>query len=206
MSAVEALASGDSPVQISSNPDGIWLVGVLNPYGDDPDMALVNYPPNCSGHRLWRILGVEDDRYLAFRRCNLCTERWSRPLATAAAYRVYAEIPDPTPGRPAPLVVLLGCDVADAFRGVASAGRLRRGRLASLDLWETGRDAAGRASWLCLPHPSGMNRAWNGGRGDPSMWEPGGTVHRARRLLSQLAPHVPWGVSPPLSASASGGS
>jgi hypothetical protein len=189
-------ASASSPDE--PNPDGIWLVGVLNPYGGDPDMALVNYPANCSGHRLWRILGIDEDRYLALRRRNLCTDRWSRALATAAAYDVYAEVPELAPGRPASLVVLLGADVADAFRGIASSGRLRRGRPAPLDLWEASRDAAGRASWLCLPHPSGMNRAWNGRGGEPSMWEPGGTVDRARRLLSEFAPHVPWGALPGL--------
>jgi hypothetical protein len=35
-----------------------------------------------------------------------------------------------------------------------------------------------------------LSRAW--GRG---MWAPGGTVDRARDLLREIAPHVPWGTS-----------
>lgn len=171
------------------NPDRVWLVGVLNPYGGDLDLALVNYPSGCSGHRLWRILGVEEDRYLSFRRVNLCADRWSRSLAIATAYQIYDEIPDPGPASAAeelPLVVLLGVGVADAFRGIVDSGRLRQGHLtrgpSPLALWQDAVDAAGRARWVCLPHPSGANQSWNCS-----------AVARARTLLAGLAPRVPWG-------------
>lgn len=174
--------------------DRVVLVGEMNPYGADPEMALVHYPTGCSGYHLWRILGLPEDRYLALARQNLCVGAWSAPAATAAAHRLFSELPDPTPG-PQTLVVLLGARVAGAFRGVT----LRGGAPAPLAEWQDGADACGRARWVRLPHPSGLNRSWGAG-----MWSPGGTVERARRLLRLLAPRVPWGDCHPIRGLAEG--
>lgn len=66
------------------------------------------------------------------------------------------------------VLVLLGAKVRDAFDGP--------------DFFTVGRCLDGR-TLVTLPHPSGLNRMWS---------EPGAR-ERARALLREVAPEVPWG-------------
>jgi hypothetical protein len=69
------------------------------------------------------------------------------------------------------VIVLLGVKVRKAFGGPAA--------------WEARRSAFGR-SWVSLPHPSGLNAAWR----------ELGASERARALLREHAPWIPWGEEP----------
>ncbi len=115
-----------------------FLVGELNPYGSDPYYALWPEPERASGHRLQSlILGIDEGHYVALRRANLCTSRWSAPAARKRATELLDD--HPYPGG----FVLLGAKVASAF-GAGFAPFARFGRT------------------LILPHPSGLCRLWNG--------------------------------------------
>lgn len=179
--------AADRDDDAGADVDRVVLVGERNPYGASPEFALYCWPVGSAGHRLRRILGVDEDRYLAFRRLNLCAGRFVRRDAALAAARLYDSL---AAARPGGLVVLLGVQVSAAFGAFTIGTRAGISRVRGLSCWEAGSDALGRARWLSLPHPSGLCRVW--GRG---MWAPGGTVERARSLLRDLAPHVPWGVS-----------
>jgi hypothetical protein len=174
---------------VGTGPDAIVLVGERNPYGPAEEFALYCWPEGSAGHRLRRILGVGEDRYLAFRRLNLCSGVWSRRAATAAAARLYGELADTSPRA---TVVLLGVKVSAAFGAFTVASRGGLARPSALPCWEIGADALERVRWLSLPHPSGLCRAWGSG-----MWTRGGTVERARGLLREIAPHVSWGADDP---------
>lgn len=177
-----------------ADPDRVVLVGETNPYGDDEAYALYCWPVGSSGHRLRRILGVDEDRYLAFRRRNLCAGPWSIAGARSAAARLYVEVGElALRGGPTPTVLLLGARVAAAFSCFTLHGLGRSRGLGTLRAWGLGSDLPGMATWIALPHPSGTCRSW--GRG---MWRVGGTVERTRALLVRAAPHVPWGQSDPL--------
>jgi hypothetical protein len=167
--------------------DRVVIVGESNPYGASPEFALHCWPTSCAGHRLRRILGVAEERYLAFRRLNLCEGPWRRRDATRSASRLYDELPLYT-GSPRVLVLLLGVQVSAAFSAFTVASRAGIARPRALDRWEVGSDALDRARWLSIPHPSGLCRVWGAG-----MWSAGGAVQRTRDLLRQIAPHVPWG-------------
>lgn len=115
------------------------LVGELNPFGGDEYFALYPLPPECSGGRLQRILGLSRTEYLRiFDRANLCRGAWSLAQARARASALLAV------ERSA--LVLLGAKVCQAFRvefrpfTVAAVGDLRA---------------------AILPHPSGRNLTWN---------------------------------------------
>lgn len=116
---------------------GPMLIGESNPYSDDPEHALLPWPPQSAGARLCRLLGWTDREYLAtFKRGNLLhTERWSVPRARAAA----ADLVESHDGD----FVMLGARVADAFRKNDLGLFIRDGR------------------FVRLPHPSGLSRAWN---------------------------------------------
>lgn len=129
----------------------VLLVGEANPYGGDPDMALYPLPEHASGGRLARILGLSRGEYLrTFDRCNLCAVEWRLPEARERARQLVAE------NR---VMVLLGAKVARAFGG---------------EYEPFTRSGVGSAVYV-LPHPSGLNRAWN---------EPG-AVERARALVAE---------------------
>jgi hypothetical protein len=137
------------------NTDGVsgsrvWLVGEQNPYGSEPKFALYPLPPNATGGRLARVLGLDDRAYLrAFVRRNLLTaDKWSVPAARAAAELLLAEHP------PGDKLVLLGARVAAAF-GLPFRDHLFEPRRAPVG-------AAGRERHLVVvPHPSGLSRGWN---------------------------------------------
>lgn len=132
------------------------LVGEQNPYQTDPRLAqryaLYPDPPRCAGWNLChRVMGLTEAEYLArFDRVNLCKGKWSMRAARKRAYDL--EIVNPDHAR----WVLLGAKVCSAF---------------GLDFTPF----AVLRSYVILPHPSGLSRAWN---------EPG-AYERARSVLRE---------------------
>ncbi len=146
----------------------VILVGELNPYGSDPEFALYCYPPGCSGDRLRRILGLPEDQYLSLHRKNLCDGDWSKDQAKTRALELLS------PDAPWRVMVLLGRKVTETFEKVALD--------APLVPFST-RACCPRMTLVSLPHPSGRNAAsWN-----PKLHE------RARQILCELTPELPWG-------------
>lgn len=134
----------------------ILLVGESNPYGADPTLALYPLPEHASGGRLARILGLSRSEYLRRHdRANLCDGPWRIREARVRARALFAPLP------PGAGVVLLGAKVAEAFGEPYTCYevRLRLG-----------------VHLLVLPHPSGLNRAWNAV----------GSVQRARDAYQTL--------------------
>lgn len=120
----------------------IWLIGENNPYSADERHALFPYPPQSAGARLcFKILKMDRREYLrTFRRKNLLYERWSIVAARTRAAQHLEQYPDDK-------AILLGRKVYDAFAAHAE-----------LPPWKP------FSRWgrlLALPHPSGLNRAWN---------------------------------------------
>ena len=155
-----------------SNTDGaghaLLMIGEDNPFGSTPEFALYPAPRGCSGHRLMQILGLPEDAYLSIWRTNLCAcGAWSMKTARKTAQILTAD-----PMHPWRTIVLFGRKVADAFeydRPFFTHGAASR--------------TAGELILVSLPHPSGRNAgSWSGQA--PS---------RARQILRELAPEVPWG-------------
>lgn len=145
----------------------VLLVGEANPYGSAPEFALYCHPPGCAGYRLRRILGLAQYQYLGLHRTNLCPTDWSLREARRRAQLLVAD-----PSAPWRVVVMLGRKVSDAFEydqpffthGVASR-------------------TDGEMILVSLPHPSGRNTgSWSGQ-----------APMRARQILRELAPELPWG-------------
>jgi hypothetical protein len=139
----------------------ILLVGELNPYGADPDMALYPLPEHASGNRLRQILGLSLSAYLHDHdRVNLCTGKWSLRAARDKAEEIMREREPLGHG-----LVLCGRRVTDAFTEPGSAWPLLQVvRLSNTYV-------------ALLPHPSGLNRLWN----DPA------TAVKAREVYTELA-------------------
>lgn len=139
----------------------VVLVGESNPYGADPRFALYPLPPNASGGRLARILGLSDLEYLrAFpRRVNLLTPsayhhpetppKWSAPKARRRADELLYRTPFGSG------LVLLGAKVAAAFRVEY------RENLFSVRYSQVGSETPRRFWVAVIPHPSGLNRIWH---------------------------------------------
>ena len=119
------------------------LVGEANPYGADPRFALYPEPRGASGDRLCRkVMGLSGGAYMArFDRVNLCTGKWSKPEAVARAQELLAG--------PHQTYVLLGAKVRAAFLGAPCTTGIAKLKDKTL---------------VCIPHPSGLCRAW----GDPA--------------------------------------
>lgn len=152
----------------------VLLVGEDNPYGQDPRFALYHKPRHASGNRLRQHLGLRDATYEKLQKINLCGGKWSAKEARWRAAEIngrapvtceYAAFLDDLR-----VIVLLGAKVREAFG------------LRTEFFGITGATTANLV-YVVLPHPSGLNRAWNrpGARED------------ARRLLRHAAPEVPWG-------------
>lgn len=157
-----------------ANPGPI-LVGELNPYGSAGAHALLDEPRGSSGWRLRMILGLRTDSYLALRRYNLCTERWSLAAARKRADEVRVAHPDR-------VLVLLGVKVAAAF-GFEDPLPFVAG-LTTHPRFMVDRSVADIVHHVALlPHPSGRNRAWS---------EPG-AVEKARALMRRMCPELPVG-------------
>lgn len=144
----------------------IVLVGEDNPHGSDPRYALYHEPRNCAGDRLRRLIfGIRVNTY--FRRDLF--ERGNlcaRKWNMAEARERAARV---HAERPDATIAMFGRKVAAAFAfatsGVALTAFGQQNRMVS------------------LPHPSGRNQAWNDTDAIP----------RARAILRQLHPEVPWG-------------
>jgi hypothetical protein len=146
----------------------ILLLGESNPYGSNPEWALYCHPPGCAGFRLRRILGLPEDQYLALHRKNLCDGDWSKDQAKARAWELLS------PEAPWRVIVLLGRKVTETFEKVALDAPL---------IPFSSRACCPGMTLVSLPHPSGRNAAsWN-----PKLQE------RARQILRELAPDLPWG-------------
>jgi hypothetical protein len=138
------------------------LVGELNPYGADPEMALYPLPENASGGRLQRILGLSRGEYLRrFDRVNLCTGKWDATVARMRALEIVRE-------RDGQVVVLLGAKVAGAFLFDYTP----------FIRWGRSMDSRGPGVVYILPHPSGRNPQWN----------EAGAQEKARELLRDFLP------------------
>lgn len=147
----------------------VLLVGENNPYGSDPEFALYCYPPGCAGYRLRRIFGLPQHQYLALHRKNLCDGDWSKDQAKTRAFELLS------PQAPWNVIVLLGRKVTEAFEKVALGGD-------PLVAFSTRASCPG-VTLVSLPHPSGRNLVWN------QPWAP----KRAREILRDLVPELPWG-------------
>jgi hypothetical protein len=147
----------------------VLCLGEDNPYGSEPEFALYCYPPGCAGYRLRRIFGLPQHQYLALHRKNLCDSgAWSTKVARERARQLHADS-----SMPWSVIVLLGRKVADAFGYEGPFFTTSR----SCDY------ATGHFTFVSLPHPSGRNAAsWNPQARD-----------RARQILREVAPEVPWG-------------
>lgn len=172
------------------NGNGVLLVGEDNPHSSKGEHALYPHPPGCAGHRLQsRILGLDAVTYMATWRTNLiCWDgsspsKWSVPVALDKMRMLLtgAFVPWRT-------VVLLGAKVAQCARRVTNIN------LSPFDWAPTWSETSRGRFWegvpedrvikmVYLPHPSGRSRVWN----DQS------AVVRARALLREVAPGVPWG-------------
>jgi hypothetical protein len=149
----------------------IVIVGELNPYGSDPYFAMYCDPPASAGGRMQRLVcALERHAYLELGRVNLCVGKWSRPKARAQATLLRETAPYET-------WVLLGRKVAESFFTDGAPMPFNWGVLRYP--WDSTRGA----KFLCLPHPSGLNRVWN----------EVGAFERARAALREVAPLVPWG-------------
>lgn len=147
----------------------VLVLGEDNPYGSDPSFALYCYPPRCSGYNLRRIFGLPEQQYLALHRANLCDGPWSAPSAKERAQELLV------PLSPHPVIVMLGRKVTEAMR-----------RAARIDEEIVPFSTTGCCPGLTLvslPHPSGRNAA---------MWNPKAR-DRAREIMRELVPALPWG-------------
>lgn len=155
------------------------VVGELNPYGADPRYALYDEPASSAGGRLRRLVfGLRRVSYFRHtQRLNLCTGAWDDAAARVAAGDVWRSCVGET------TVVLLGRKVARSF-GLDWAAPFSQHRVGAVEGGLLRADAVLR--YVVLPHPSGRCRAWN----------EVGSFERARGLLREVRPEVPWGESP----------
>jgi len=152
----------------------VLLLGECNPYfagHGDSSYALYCYPVGSAGNRLRRILGLPQHQYLALHRKNLCDGDWSKESAKRRA----VELLDPLLDPPWRVIVLLGRKVTETFEHVALSDE-------PLVPFST-RGCCPGMTLVSLPHPSGRNAA---------LWQPKAR-DRARQILRELAPEVPWG-------------
>jgi mutator protein MutT len=149
----------------------VVVVGEVNPYGADPKYALYDEPAGSAGGRLRRLVfGLCRTSYRRWtRRFNLCTGAWGPAKARHTVGQIWGRCgPDET-------IVLLGRKVAGAF-GLGHLAPFTRQDVVQVD-------GGNLLRYVILPHPSGRCRTWN---------EPD-AVERARALLRQVRPDVPWG-------------
>lgn len=165
---------------------GIVVVGELNPYGVDPRYALYDEPKQASGYRLRTlVMGLRRTTYFRLKKVNLCTGIWSAKAAREAAHALLVEHANQTDDT----LILLGRKVVGAFfcgpdgldpRDTPQPFTRSFCRYSVVGGSTTERE---RENLVILPHPSGLNRSW----GEPGAFE------RARALLREACPGVPWG-------------
>lgn len=144
------------------------IVGESNPFGGDEYFALYPEPDGCSGDRLCRmVMGLRRETYMeAFERANLVRGKWSM---RAARLNVLSLIGSTGAARAFDFV-LLGRKVAEAF-GIPK--HLQPPHIEHRDVLR----------FVCLPHPSGLNR----------MWSNPGLVPACREVLRAVLPSIPFG-------------
>lgn len=123
------------------------LLGMNNPYGDRPEMALYPSPANSAGGRLLKFSGLPKRTYLDdFDRRNVITGAdWDPAVARLAAPRLRAELAGRT-------VVVLGNAVNSVMRGGTEH------ELAPAFRWTPD----GSGGWIAkVPHPSGRSTFFN---------------------------------------------
>ena len=147
----------------------VLLIGEQNPYGSNPEFALYCYPLGCAGYRMRRILGLPQHQYLALHRKNLCDGDWSKEQAKKRALELL------DPAAPWRVMVLLGRKVTESFEKVALDD-------VPLVAFST-RVCCPSMTLVSLPHPSGRNAA---------LWNPKAR-DRARQIMRELVPELPWG-------------
>lgn len=147
----------------------VLVVGEQNPYGSNPEWALYCHPPGCAGARLRRIFGLSEDQYLELHRNNLCDGDWSKEEAKKRALELL------TPAAEWNVIVLLGRKVTEVFEKVVLDD-------VPLVAFST-RGCCPGMTLVSLPHPSGRNAA---------LWNPKAR-DRAREILRDLVPELPWG-------------
>lgn len=150
----------------------VLLLGECNPYfvgHGDPSYALYCYPVGSAGNRLRRILGLPQHQYLALHRKNLCDGDWSKESAKKRAYELL------DPHAPWNVIVMLGRKVTDAVRAIAMIDE-------EIVPFST-RGCCPGMTLVSLPHPSGRNAA---------LWQTKAR-DRARQIMRDLAPEIPWG-------------
>jgi len=166
-------------VEIQPRPR-VLLVGEDNPLSDDAEHALYCWPEGCSGWRLRRILGLTEKQYLTLDRTNLCSPRWNGAAAIARAAVLVAH------DSPYRVIVMLGRKVTGAFRAALGLHEMRVWSVTKPDnplSPSAGQPGITPLTLVSLPHPSGNCREWSHA----------GAVARARAILREVAPHVPWG-------------
>lgn len=168
----------------------VLLCGEDNPLSSSPHHALYHQPINCAGHRLQsKILGVRPrETYLGMWRTNLCVGGWDRTMAQDRAALLAGQ------AVPWSVVVMLGVKVAGAFAHATRRRNLGEPFAVTKMTGAELRIATGMRSdaeplgctFVALPHPSGRNTLWN-------LPE---NIDRARAILREAMPTVPWGELP----------
>lgn len=167
----ESLEDGDRGCRV-------LLLGEDNPQSASPEHALYDYPPNCAGERLRRlILDIPSDRYLSIWRTNLCNPTWSEQIARRRALELALDDTWDT-------IIMVGRKVARAMASVDRT-RLSKANQDPLEPFEVSpryfRGDTGRwVQLVSLPHPSGRNLIWN----NPDARE------TARRIVRDVAPEL----------------
>lgn len=121
------------------------IIGLHNPYSDNPKYALVPYREGSSGHRLWKTTQMPQAVYInGFDRRNLS------PIADPSSkdLKRFAKTMDIPTGS---TVILLGHDVLRAFVG---SGRPLKPILIHPQVHDG-------VTWRWLPHPSGRSTKYN---------------------------------------------
>jgi len=178
-SAMELTAVG----QVAAPGSRVILVGEDNPLSGQPEHALLHVPPGHAGHRLQSlVLGLTPAVYLAMWRVNLCAAAWDTKEARKRAYDEILDLDAPWS-----LVVMLGSKVASAFAPSDSAVKLAPFTSTQHVVQRSSGLAIARKTFTlaALPHPSARCRTWN----------ETDAVQRARSMLRELAPEVPWGTA-----------
>ena len=122
------------------------IMGMNNPYGANPEMALYPAPATSTGGRLLRFSDLDKRTYLrVFDRRNLLTGEWTMARAREVRESTRLELLGRT-------VVLLGAPVNSIMRGGTEH------ELAPPFRWTPD----GHGGWMArVPHPSGLNTFYN---------------------------------------------
>lgn len=133
------------------------LLGLSNPYSDNPRHALAPFPKRSTGWRLWRMMDgvrpIDAKRYMnAFDRRNLFGTH--EPVGKAERQAIAKDFLSTIPL--GSTIVLLGTDLQECISPILS-GAIKRVLIHP--------QVIDGFTWRCLPHPSGRSPLYN----DPVM-------------------------------------